>query len=54
MLRDDHSAYTWLFAFEGTSDTYAIQAIIYWCDAFGDPKCIMTDGLTLKPLLLKS
>lgn len=46
MLRDDHSAYTWLFAFEGTLTLYAAQALINWCAVFGVFEGLMSDGPT--------
>lgn len=46
VLRDYHSAYTWLFAFDGAAGLYAAQAVIDWCAAFGVPKGLMYDGPT--------
>lgn len=46
LLRDDHSSYSWFFAFPGTVAEYAATAIIDWCTAFGTPNTLVSDGPT--------
>lgn len=46
MLRDDHSSYSWLFAFADTLAENAERAVIDWCAALGVPRGLMFDGPT--------